>query len=796
VTHFTTDAVLPAVKVFMPMSDPDHCFRNQGYICLVIITVGVERCKDMQQHRLAAIMFTDIVGYTALMGSDEIRAFDMLQGNRKIHIDIVKKYDGTLIKEMGDGMLISFDLASDAVRSAIEIQIACREKNIPLRIGIHEGEMVFEGSDVFGDSVNIASRLQEYAGEGCISISESVYRDVKNKPDIRTQFVEEKSFKNVDEPVKVFMVSCEVPPANRTIAKDVKNRYDRRKPIAFRAIKKISLVFVAAGAVLMIFLFYGGTSVSFVERDWIVITDFENLTEEAIFNNSLNTAFVLSINQSRYLNVITWQRMKEALRRMEIDHIANIDEEVGQEIAQREGAKICIVPTISRVGSQYILTAKIQEAKTGTILKSEVLYAKSEDGIIDKLDQLSKKIRRNLGESRYQIAGQSKPLSKVTTSSLQALKQFSLGIESHINLEFEKAITHYEHAIRLDSNFTAAKASLGNLLFEKFDREKGRAWLDEAILSIDNLSDKEKYGILAFYAVNVENDLEKGIDYTKTRIELYPDDAVAHNNLGWYFQKHGHYAEALEEYKVTLRIDPYMMLTYSGLIRLNLEKLGQIDSALTWSNRMIQQGPDNPWGYFYLGSSYVGLDEFEKAEAAYLEARDLSPNLSMNAYRLAHVYRLQGVYDKAIEVLKTILRKNSEESSAHYDLAINYNLMGKSETARSHFLAFRKIAEKWLDDYSDDPKSFIYNGIVLTLLGEKNAGWEIGKRALELDSTIYFESAQLLAVQDRKSEALDYLEKAFEKGYRDLVWIKLHPDLQSLQGEVRYKDLIYKYFRL
>ena len=97
----------------------------------------------MQEHRLTAIMFTDIVGYTTLLGTDEDRAFEVLKNNRDIHTQFLKKYDGTLIKEMGDGMLISFDLPSDAVRCAIEIQIACREKKIPLRIGIHEAEVVF-----------------------------------------------------------------------------------------------------------------------------------------------------------------------------------------------------------------------------------------------------------------------------------------------------------------------------------------------------------------------------------------------------------------------------------------------------------------------------------------------------------------------------------------------------------------------------------------------------------------------------------------------------------------------------
>ena len=184
-----------------------------------------------QTHRHAAIMFTDIVGYTALMGADEDKAFEVLKKNQEIHNDLIKQFNGTLIKEMGDGMLISFNLASDAVRCAIEIQKACKEQDIPLRIGIHEGEMVFAGSDtdVLGDGVNIASRLQEDAKKGCIHISSSVYKNVRNKADINTRFVEERTFKNVAEPVKVYQVladgEVQTPVANNLKSNNKKYLY-------------------------------------------------------------------------------------------------------------------------------------------------------------------------------------------------------------------------------------------------------------------------------------------------------------------------------------------------------------------------------------------------------------------------------------------------------------------------------------------------------------------------------------------------------------------------------------------
>ena len=114
-----------------------------------------------QTRHLAAIMFTDIVGYTALMGNDEKKAFELLSKNRQIQKPIIEKYNGRWIKELGDGVMASFNTASDAVNAAIKIQEACNvAKNFQLKIGIHMSEVVFENDDVYGDGVNIAARIE------------------------------------------------------------------------------------------------------------------------------------------------------------------------------------------------------------------------------------------------------------------------------------------------------------------------------------------------------------------------------------------------------------------------------------------------------------------------------------------------------------------------------------------------------------------------------------------------------------------------------------------------------------
>ncbi len=132
-----------------------------------------------QTRQLAAIMFTDIVGYTALMGDDEDKAFDLLNKNRQLQRPIIEQYGGKWIKELGDGVMASFSTVSDGVNAAIKIQEASNAaKDFQLRIGIHLGEVVFENDDVFGDGVNIASRIQAMASPGSIYISEAVHNNI------------------------------------------------------------------------------------------------------------------------------------------------------------------------------------------------------------------------------------------------------------------------------------------------------------------------------------------------------------------------------------------------------------------------------------------------------------------------------------------------------------------------------------------------------------------------------------------------------------------------------------------
>jgi len=152
-------------------------------------------------------MFTDIVGYTALMGSDEDKAFEVLEKSRDIHIKSINQFNGKLIKEMGDGMLAQFSTVIDSVLCTIEIQKQSRHQiKEKIRIGLHLGDITFDHEDIFGDGVNIALRLQSVADPGGIYISESIQKSIRAKNAVKTKYLGQIKLKNVDYPVNTYCI--------------------------------------------------------------------------------------------------------------------------------------------------------------------------------------------------------------------------------------------------------------------------------------------------------------------------------------------------------------------------------------------------------------------------------------------------------------------------------------------------------------------------------------------------------------------------------------------------------------
>jgi len=184
-----------------------------GVISFLIFAVYFNReiegrkLKIRKDRQLASILFTDIKGFTRMMGEDEDRGLMALEQNRRIQKRIVRKYRGKWLKEMGDGTVSIFYTASEAILCCLEIQEVVKQKDLfKLRMGIHVSEIVFTDKDVFGDGVNVASRISEKADGGEICFSETVFHNIKNREDLRISSLGRHEFKNVDYSLEIYKI--------------------------------------------------------------------------------------------------------------------------------------------------------------------------------------------------------------------------------------------------------------------------------------------------------------------------------------------------------------------------------------------------------------------------------------------------------------------------------------------------------------------------------------------------------------------------------------------------------------
>ncbi len=581
----------------------------------------------------------------------------------------------------------------------------------------------------------------------------------------------------------------------------------RRTNIAIRAwqtarlhprLSSVSALGVLGAVALLGWLVAARPVLSFAQRDFILAADFYNQTGDPVFDKSLTTAFTTSLGQSGYANIYSRPRITETLKRMKKPAVDRIDEPLAQEIAVREGLKVIILPSISGVGENYRVAASIRDVASGKDVKTEFERANGKDKVLDAVDALSAAIRSDLGES-LQTVSQSKRLSSVTTQSLEALRQYSMATDRVLALRWDEAKVYFENALHIDPNFTAARASLGMMHVEQamngvphFDGEEGQRLLSEAIKHVDGLTDREKYGILAFYARAVEKNPAKAIGYMKTLIALYPDDSATHVNLGRTYQQTGRVPEALAEYREAIRIDPKFILAYANVGVTYLYQMGDVSSALPVCGRILELDPGNAWAQDCLGMSYFAKNELPQAQAAFEKAVAANPQGTLSRYRLAHMHRLQGHYQQAIETLQQIQKVDPSEIFVFYDMGVVYERMGDPQKAHESLTRYRhEVETKWKKTLHE-PGTQLDLAATSARLGETDHARQILRKSMAKAPQLHLEAAFVLSLLDEKKKAVEQLGLAIQDGYTNYIWLKMHPDLLPLHGYPAFEQLMGK----
>ena len=556
--------------------------------------------------------------------------------------------------------------------------------------------------------------------------------------------------------------------------------------------RRLGLVFLGLGAVsLALFLHWRRPALSFAARDWVLVADFDNQTKDPIFDQSLLTAFSVSLEQSRYANIYPRSRIRGVLARMKKDAATRIDDAVAQEIAIREGIRALILPSISGVGEDYRLASRIRDVKSGMDVKTTVVKARGRPHILDSLDELAAKVRQDLGESLPSVSRTNRPLPAVTTASLDALKQFAIGSDKRTEgLDLEEAKHYFENALKIDPAFTAARTSLGILNFENFDREEGKRLLSEAVRSADKLTDPEKYGLLAFYARAVEGNLEKAAAYHRVLIGLYPDSSPAHNNLGMVYLNMGRYPEAVNEYQECLRIDPRNRLASFNLAQTYIARTGDLDLGIEVCNRQIAKN-EKFWGPYCLsGYAYLAKGQFGEAVRNLEQSVELEPKAATCGFDLALAYSMSGQKQNAVKVLNQIVATDARNCDAYYDLGIVYDSTGDGAAARREWLRSVNCRQEALRSQPNEASEYLETAIARTRLGDFAGAQTAENKAHSIDPKLYFDTARLRSIQGRTAEAVELLERAEKNGLTNFAWVKLNPDLQSLSTRPRFVALL------
>jgi serine/threonine protein kinase/predicted Zn-dependent protease len=559
-------------------------------------------------------------------------------------------------------------------------------------------------------------------------------------------------------------------------------------------------VWIATVAVVVIvtgiYFFFPNSAVPFVERDWIVIADFENLTGDEVFDRSLDMALSVSLSQSQYVNVFPRRRAEDAITRMKLKDVDRIDESMGREIAAREGVRILVVPTISGVGDNYALTGAIQDTETGENLLMEMVRADGKDEVLDALDELANKIREDLGEAKRSISLKSKPLQKVTTSSLEGLKHYSLGFEKQQQGQFEESRRHYEYAVKNDSVFAMALGALGMVEYLHFNRVQGVDYLNRAIEYADQITEPEAYLLRAGHAIAVDEDYEKAAQIFRMAVEEYPDASTYHNNLGAVYGLLGRYQEAADEYKEAIRAEPTLMIAYNGLITEYTKHLGRVDLALEWSRRQLAYRPQSSWPYHNLAFAYIGADSIVNAIAALGRSLEFDPEFSPSLRLLGHTLLLQGLYDDALTAYAHLLEATPDDAvEPRYYLGIASELLGQNARARDYYDSVAEITQWRIEDQPDNPYYYIDLGIVRTRMGQNDRARAAVARATAIDSTAHLGYARLRSVQGNADDSLEHIVRAIDGGYRNFVYLKFHPDFRLLRNDPRLTELLERHLK-
>jgi len=567
-----------------------------------------DEISDKGKHKLATIMFSDICGFTKMMGKDESQTMQIVEENKRIHQKFIYRHNGKLIKEMGDGLMASFESTHNAVRCAKEIvKEVIEEENYQLHIGIHLGEIIFTRGDIFGDGVNIAARINACAGEGEIVVSDEVWKNIKNQTEFRGGYLGKRALKNVDHPVKLHRILLD----------------EEKSAIQFKAIyhthsKRIKhgIVGVLIISIMLMIFYWSQSPMGFMDNNrTIAILPFENRSDNAEFDylseglaedviSKLFNFSALSVISSR--STFTFKDTDKSVR----------------QISRELKADIVLIGSYAIDQQKIDVKVEVIDGRNNEILNYASI-AGSIDHIRDISSQIGQNIYNTLEITSHETKGNQK--TEINEPNIEAFKYNALGksaMRDHTGQKLEDITQYFLAAIELDSEYVYPYIGMA----EAFIFDVNRGYISPA----EGAQKARKFALKA----------EK----------LNPGSGEVSSLLGIIHSLDFEFRKAVPYFERSLENSPNFSLTYHWY-SFAMEVLGDFDKAEKLQKKANILDPLNAFNDIYLALNYIYQDKFAEAEDVIEGKLALDPDHKEMLWMKAVLLVEKGLYNEAYETL-------------------------------------------------------------------------------------------------------------------------------------------------
>jgi tetratricopeptide (TPR) repeat protein len=454
-----------------------------------------------------------------------------------------------------------------------------------------------------------------------------------------------------------------------------------------------AIVVIGAG----ILFFHSRKAHALTDKDTIVLSDFDNKTGDAVFDDTLRQGLSVQLEQSPFLSMISESKVNQTLKMMGHPAGDRLTPEVTREVCQRTGSKAMLTGSIAGLGTQYVIGLKAVSCESGDLLAEAQEQAAGKEGVLKALDAAAVRLRSKLGESLSTVQEYATPLENATTSSLEALKAFSLGNKTRFAKGNTAALPFYKRTVELDPNFAYAYRALSISYFSLNEVGLAAEYARKAYELRENVSELERFGIEAFYYWTVTGELEKAAQTYDLWQKTYPRSYQPYASLGVICANLGNYEKALEELRESLRLEPNDVLNYAntGLAYEMLNRLDEAEAVYKQADERKLEGEFlllARYEFAFLKSDTTQMERFASAAMGKPGLEDLL--VAAHADTQAWYGKLKSARELTRRAMDSAEHNEAKETAATYqaESALREVEVGNREEARTDANAALKLA--------------------------------------------------------------------------------------------------------